>query len=150
MGVWRMCVRLLWLGVLAVAVQPANAQSDDARQFNEQFRPLLTEHCVACHSGEKPKGDLRLDNLAVDFADAATREHWAAVVERLRAGEMPPKDKPRPPEKDVLTLVDWLEARVSAADAAARAAEGRVVLRRLNRTEYENTINDLLGIQANL
>jgi len=37
-----------------------------------------------------------------------------------------------------------------AADAAARAAQGRVVLRRLNRVEYENTVRDLLGITVNL
>lgn len=63
---------------------------------------------------------------------------------------MPPKEKPRPPEKDVAVLTDWLAVRVTAADAAARATQGRVILRRLNRLEYENTVNDLLGINVNL
>ena len=48
----------------------------EAKQFEEQFRPLLAKHCVECHSGNKPKGNLRLDNLAPNFADAASREHW--------------------------------------------------------------------------
>ena len=59
---------------------------------------------------------------------------------------MPPKEKPRPPEKEIQDLIDWLAPRVETADAAARAAQGRVVLRRLNRAEYENTLCDLLGI----
>ena len=130
--------------------QPDAGRADDARLFEDQFRPLLARHCVECHSGDKPMGKLRLDNLALDFADASTRAHWTAVVERLEAGEMPPEGKPRPPEKEVQALSAWLTPRVAAADAAARAAQGRVVLRRLNRVEYENTVCDLLGIQVNL
>ena len=63
---------------------------------------------------------------------------------------MPPKAKPRPPEKDVRALADWIDAQAEAADAARRAAEGRVVLRRLNRVEYENTVRDLLGVDVDL
>lgn len=124
--------------------------ADDAQQFDQQFRPLLASHCVSCHGDNKPKGNLRLDNLPLDLADAASRAHWSAVVERLRTGEMPPKEKPRPPEKEFQALIEWLEPRVAAADAAALAAQGRVVLRRLNRSEYENTVNDLLGIKVRL
>ena len=62
---------------------------------------------------------------------------------------MPPKSKPRPPEKDVQFLSDWIGDRVKAAEAARRA-QGRVVLRRLNRVEYENTVRDLLGVDVDL
>src|SRR4029077_20109183 len=102
-----------------------NDQTADARQFEDQFRPLLARHCVDCHSGNKPKGNLRLDKLTPDLADAATRKHWNAVVERLEAGEMPPKEKPRPPEKEVQALIDWLAPRVAAAAGAARGGVGR-------------------------
>src|SRR5438067_8281694 len=98
-------VGLTMLCADAVAAPPPTAsQASDARQFDDQFRPLLVRHCVACHSGDKPKGNLRLDNLGLDLTDAANREHWAAVVERLKAGEMPPKEKPRPPEKEIQAL----------------------------------------------
>src|SRR5207237_6855700 len=72
------------------------------------------------------------------------------VLKRVKAGEMPPKTKPRPPQKELLALSDWIGARAEAAVAARRAAEGRVVLRRLNRVEYENTVRDLLRVQADL
>jgi mono/diheme cytochrome c family protein len=134
----------------AEASPPITGQSAVDKQFDEQFRPLLASHCVTCHGGEKPKGKLRLDALTMDLADAATRERWTAVIERLKAGEMPPKGKPRPPEKDVQALTDWLAPRLAAADSSARAAQGRTVLRRLNRVEYENTLRDLLGINVKL
>ena len=113
---WWGGIGLTLLGVAVVAAPPpATGQLDDAKQFEDQFRPLLAGHCVACHRGDKPKGNLRLDNLTPDLTDAATREHWAAVVHRLKAGEMPPQDKPRPPEKDVQALTDWLAPRLAAA-----------------------------------
>ena len=143
-------VGLTLLSLAVVAASLTTGKADDAKTFDDQFRPLLARHCVECHRGDKPKGKLRLDNLTLDLADAATRKHWTAVVERLRAGEMPPKEKPRPPEKEVQALTDWLAPRVAVADDVARAAQGRVVLRRLNRSEYENTVNDLLGINVSL
>ena len=150
---WRVWVGLwadVGLTLLAVA-SPASAEpTADARHFDEQVRPFLVRHCVTCHGAEKPKGKFRLDNLTANFADATTRAYWAAVIERLEASEMPPKGKPRPPQADIETLTGWLVPRVAAADATARAAQGRVVLRRLNRVEYENTVRDLLGIDVNL
>jgi mono/diheme cytochrome c family protein len=157
MAGWRVWVGL-WAGVgltlldvaAVVASPPSIEQTADAKLFDGQFRPLLVRHCIACHGGDKPKGKFRLDKLTTDFADAATRAHWTDVIERLKAGEMPPKGKPRPPVRDVQALTGWLVPRVTAADAAARAAQGRVILRRLNRVEYENTVRDLLGIYVNL
>jgi len=149
----------LWTGVgwalLAVAVEaappPTTVRTTDAGQFEQQqLRPFFARHCVECHRGEKPKGNLRLDGLPLDLADATNRQQWSAVVERLRAGDMPPRESQRPAEQEVQALTDWLGTRVAAADATARAAHGRVVLRRLNRTEYENTVNDLLGVKVNL
>jgi hypothetical protein len=63
---------------------------------------------------------------------------------------MPPQEKPRPPEQDVQLLSDWIGASARAAEAAERAAQGRVVLRRLNRVEYERTVRDLLGVYVEL
>ncbi len=38
----------------------------------------------------------------------------------------------------------------AASNSSPQTAQGRVVLRRLNRVEYENTINDLLGIKIKI
>ena len=98
----------------------------------------------------KPKGKFRLESLTQDFDDKANRERWLAVLEQVKSGTMPPKEKPRPPAKDVEALADWISERTAAAEAARSAAQGRVVLRRLNRAEYENTVRDLLGVDVDL
>jgi len=139
-------VSALLLAILLGAAGPA----PDDRTYTEQVRPFLAKHCLECHGTEKPKGDLRLDLLAPDFAVKAGRDRWLSVLEQLAAGAMPPKKKERPPEGEVKAVADWIRARADGAETARRAAEGRVVLRRLNRVEYEHTIRDLLGIEVDL
>jgi hypothetical protein len=121
----------------------------DTNKYDQQVRPFFVLHCLGCHGTQKPKGDLRLDRLTPDFADQASRERWRSVLKRVTAGEMPPKSKPRPPAQEVRALSDWITGKVQAAEAARRA-QGRVVLRRLNRVEYENTVRDLLGVDIEL
>src|SRR5207253_11485834 len=102
MKVWRKRSDF-WAGaalmLLILAADAAPAAADDAaaeaKRFEDQFRPLLAQHCVSRHSGDRPKATLRLDTLALELGNSATREHWTTVVERLNAGEMPPEDKPR-------------------------------------------------------
>ncbi len=122
----------------------------DQLHFQEQIQPLLVRYCGDCHGAEQPKGKLQLNRLALELTNPAVRSHWFAIVDRLQSGTMPPIDQPRPDETTTRQLIDWLEARALSAERAARAREGRVVLRRLNRIEYENTINDLFGITVRL
>jgi mono/diheme cytochrome c family protein len=146
----------LFLG-LALALAPSSTFGQDTARkaekdfFESKIRPVLVTHCYSCHSKEtqKPKGDFRIDRLSADFAGGASREAWLLVLKRVEAGEMPPNSKPRPSQKETQALRDWIGAGFKADDAR-RAAEGRVVLRRLNRTEYENTVRDLLGVPVEL
>jgi hypothetical protein len=113
-------------------------------------RAFFSQHCEKCHSGEKPKGKLDITKLSADFSDASNREHWQRVLEQIQSGDMPPEDKPRPPEQDANTAMKWIRGQVDAIELARRAKEGRVVLRRLNRAEYANTMRDLLGVEVDL
>src|SRR5262249_2714084 len=125
---------------------PAESKTE-GQSAMAQVRAFLNQHCLECHGAEKPKGMFRIDKLSADFRDQAGRERWLAVLKRVQAGEMPPKAKPRPPASEIAAITSWISAR---AEASSRAAEGRVVLRRLNRAEYETTVRDLLGVDVNL
>src|SRR5687767_9677312 len=143
------------LFVVATALTLSAAPAQEAARtpdkvYGERIAPFLAAHCRDCHAGEKPKGDFRLDHLDPAFAAKTAEEQWRSVQEQLRAGSMPPKKKTRPPEADVRAVVDWIDARIGAAESARRAVEGRVVLRRLNRIEYANTIRDLLDVKVDL
>jgi hypothetical protein len=113
-------------------------------------KQLLAQHCEKCHSGAKPKGHFAIASLSDDFSDKKNREHWLTVLEQLKSGDMPPKEKPRPPTKDVQSVAEWISARAGQAETAQRETEGRVVMRRLNRAEYANTVRDLLGVEVDL
>ena len=116
---------------------------------DSQAAAFMKEHCLRCHGPEKAKGDFRLDQLDTDFSKPSTFERWREVVARVQAGEMPPKKEPRPQPAQVQTFVRQLTARLEEAGAKQRA-EGRVVLRRLNRVEYENTVHDLFAVNVSV
>jgi hypothetical protein len=138
------CLAIAFQGASALA---AEGPADEA--FAGRVRPFLLQHCQECHGAKKAKGDFRVDTLAADFDRLATRDRWQVLLDRVKAGEMPPEPKPRPEGKDLQALYGWIGQQMEAA-AARRVAEGRVVLRRLNRIEYENTVCDLLGVAVEL
>jgi hypothetical protein len=130
-----------------VASQPKAEKTEPA--FKTEGVAFLKKHCLACHSGEKPKADLALDKFADDTALLRDRKTWVRVLDVLKAGEMPPAAKPQPTagERDAFTKIvsDVFEAH----DRTAKPDPGRVTMRRLNRNEYNNTIRDLVGIDFN-
>lgn len=141
------CLLLLGLGAVSPMARPADPAP---KSLGEPAGPFLTQHCQFCHAGAKPKGNFDLASLTQDFNDKANRERWLAVSEQIKNGTMPPIDKPRPKEKDAAALNAWIGGRAAKAEAARNAAQGRVVMRRLNRAEYQNTVRDLLGVDLDL
>ena len=141
--------RLFSAVVLLVAGTAQVSAADGAGPVDRETTAFFQEHCLRCHGEKKAKADLRLDKLDADLSMSATSARWREILERVRSGEMPPKAEPRPDAAQVQSFVRRLDARLTEA-AAKRRAEGRVVLRRLNRTEYENTVRDLLGVATPL
>jgi mono/diheme cytochrome c family protein len=135
--------------MLTYLASPAPA-ADRVRDFDRGVRPFLAKHCIVCHGPEVQESDLRLDRLPATVAAEAPRRTWSKVVKQLRAGKMPPKEEPRPTADEIARVAGWIDTLLAQDAAARRGGEGRVVLRRLNRVQYENTIRDLLAIDVNL
>ena len=106
---------------------------------------MLDRYCVTCHNQRLVTAGLMLDEADVaNPGDGA--EIWEKVVRKLRTGMMPPPNMPQPPMEDRRALLSWLETSLDKA-AAAKPNPGRTeTLRRLNRTEYQNAIRDLLSV----
>jgi mono/diheme cytochrome c family protein len=112
-------------------------------------KAFLERHCAACHDEDNQKGKFRVDTLP-DRANTPDAENrWGRVLSRLEAGEMPPPKRERPPADEVSAALSWMKAELASA-AKAHRADGRVRIRRLNRTEYENTLQDLLGVRTSV
>lgn len=107
---------------------------------------FLDAHCLECHDADVKKGGLNLLDLAFSPEDPALFPTWQRVYERVHEGEMPPAKQPRPPGAESDAFLTALKDPLLDADRAAIASEGRVRGRRLTRTEYENSLHDLLGI----
>jgi mono/diheme cytochrome c family protein len=107
-------------------------------------RAFLKANCAACHDGETKQGGLDLTALKFDPNDPVTLATWVKVHDRVRAGEMPPKEMGPPPAAAKSAFLNSLAATLTAADDARAKREGRAAWRRMNRYEYENTLRDLL------
>ena len=130
--------------VLSAAETPPAPQWD-SKGFAATVEPFLKEHCLACHGEKKAKGDFRVDtHLPRDFLDITARQKWGEVVNVLNSHEMPPEDEPQPKPAQVAGVVDWITGQMVQAELTRR--DGAIMLRRLNRDEYRNTIRDLLGV----
>jgi mono/diheme cytochrome c family protein len=128
-------VRLLFLAaVLAMATEAA-----EPRKFFE-------DHCYECHDADTRKGNLNLSSLKTDFANPDDFVRWVKVHDRVDAGEMPPKKKPRPPAEETKAVTKWLRESLVAAERKKLDGEGRTGIRRLTRAEYENTLRDLFDM----
>ncbi|MEO5740550.1 MAG: DUF1592 domain-containing protein [Vicinamibacterales bacterium] len=121
---------------------PAGVRADGPASPHGQ---LINKYCVTCHNERVKTADLTLDKIDAASPDAHP-EIWETVVDKLRNGTMPPSNMPQPSAEDRQALIGWLETSLDSA-AAARPNPGRTeTLRRLNRTEYQNAVRDLLAL----
>lgn len=111
----------------------------------QQLRPFLNTHCVDCHGPDSHKRNLRLDQLAANFEQKDSAALWVKVLDKVSAGEMPPKSEKPPRDAERNAFTKALRAQLQDASLAAQRRDGRVLVRRLNRIEYETTLRDLLG-----
>ena len=118
-----------------------------AQQFKNEIRPILAKHCFQCHGSDKQESKIRFDTLSTNLIEnRPAAETWHDALTSLDLGEMPPDDQPdlSPVEHEKLTT--WIRQRLKEAEASKTPNIGSVVLRRLNRIEYQNTMVDLLGV----
>lgn len=115
--------------------------------FDDTVQPLLARYCYDCHNADKDKGDI---DLTPHRAVADIRRHrreFMRVWEMLNTREMPPNKKPQPTEAERAKMIGFIETELARLDCDGPKDPGRVVVRRLSRFEYRNTIRDLVGVE---
>ena len=134
---------LLLLTSTALAVKP-----NSNRRFKSTVLPILENKCFVCHGPDVQEADIRLDNLSTDFlTDRAAATAWHEAMHVLNKGEMPPKDADPLTAKERSVLVGWIRGEIDRVKAELKSTGGQVVLRRLNRAEYQNTMRDLFDLE---
>ena len=132
------------LAAALLALAPTNEKADDA--FDDVVRPFVAQHCARCHGEAEPQGDLALTTFATADAARAAPDTWELVRDVLAYGEMPPEGEPAPPAPEVEAVLAWLEGTLGSDDEGGPVDPGPAVLRRLNHTEYANTVRALFGV----
>ena len=130
------------LGLVLVLGGPATVQG----AASDDLLPFLRRYCFECHDGDSKKGGLDLSALPSGQDDVAAHEKWVRVHDRVVAHEMPPAKSESPAAAESEAFVARL---VQELRLQHRIRKG-TVLRRLNRREYQNTVNDLLGTGVDL
>jgi mono/diheme cytochrome c family protein len=148
--------RPLLLGALLALIATAQAQTRPAAGSppaaaattagsSEQAKATIGAYCTTCHSSRAKIGGLALDNLNVDAVanDAAI---WEKAVRKLRGGLMPPPGAKQPEQKEVDSLIGYLETKLDANTTLPRAAY--VGVQRMSRTEYIAAVKALVGVDV--
>jgi mono/diheme cytochrome c family protein len=131
------------------AAGPRRVSVDTPATAPAQTRALLNQYCVTCHNEKLRTGGLALDKM--DVANVAERaDIWEKVVQKLRAGVMPPSGRPRPDKATNDALAAWFETELDRASTAKPNPGRPPAFHRLNRTEYHNAIRDLLALDVDV
>ncbi len=143
-GLTWFAVAIAWIAFLLCP--SADAQSRDSH-FHETILPILKTYCFDCHSGDVKEGDVQLDSedQAAFLGDKA---FWLKVLRNVRSDMMPPRESQQPTKEAKRVLADWIHTEVFEI-VSEDPFPGTAPLRRLNRTEYRNTIRDLMGVDFN-
>ena len=138
-------IALFAIGANATARGEAAAARAKMEPLHREF---VSAYCVRCHNDSEKNGGVRLDDLPLEMTDIATAERWQRVLGVLNSGEMPPEDEPQPPNDAKEKFLEVLSKQMVVARKALADSGGVTVMRRLNRREYVNTIQDLLGVDV--
>lgn len=142
------------LALLAVSLMlsfPSLNRGSSAQELfgADDMRQMVNTYCLACHNDALATSGLSLQQ--VDFANPGPHaEVLEAVVKKLSARMMPPSGMPHPNFETYEIVTEWLEQELDKA-WAANPNPGRIApIHRMNRYEYNNTINNLLGLDVNV
>lgn len=112
---------------------------------------LFRRHCFDCHDSATAEAMIDLESLSTEISrDVATAERWAKVLNAVNSGEMPPKDVDPVPDSDKKSFLKDLSEQMVVARRILSDAGGVITLRRLNRREYSNTMEALLGVRPDV
>ncbi len=127
---------------------PSWAVTDEAEslaQFKKTISPILQNRCYDCHGDGAKKGGLAFDELATNEQLLHNPQLWLKVLRNMRSHVMPPPNKPAPTAEERRALEQWIVTAGFGLDPR-QPDPGRVTIRRLNRTEYRNSLRDLIGV----
>jgi len=114
------------------------------------MQPLLTQYCGKCHGEKGGASGISLGAFHDVIAIQKDQTTWRKVITRIRERTMPPPGTPQPSQEQRNLVSDWLTKTLNNTDPSLLPKNpGRVLIHRLSRQEYNNTVRDLFGVTSN-
>jgi Protein of unknown function (DUF1588)/Protein of unknown function (DUF1592)/Protein of unknown function (DUF1587)/Protein of unknown function (DUF1585)/Ca-dependent carbohydrate-binding module xylan-binding/Protein of unknown function (DUF1595) len=140
-------ILLFWLPCIFVAAADPQAPRGQAA-FDQKIKPILEKYCFDCHSDGVDKGNFVFDEHKDYAALRSDFKLWDHVRQQIATHVMPPEKKEKPSLQERDEMLAWIDDAVFWFDPT-KPDPGHVTTRRLNRTEYNNTVRDLLYVYTN-
>lgn len=135
-----------WLPAIAVLCAAVPARADG---FRERVRPILVEYCFDCHDDDTQKGGVNLARFDTERSLHRDPRLWETALRQIEERSMPPRNKKQPGPAEYHGLVEGLRSLLENPDPSWLPRDpGSKIPHRLSRTEYNNTLRDLLGIKG--
>ena len=138
------------LAVVASAAAAADDRSSRDQVFTTHVRSFLDQYCVDCHMDGSAEAGVVLDSFRNRSEALGGGRTWIRVLDALEGGIMPPDDAAQPETQEVQHVLHWIENDFLSRRPLSVDGPLPVVIRRLNRREYDNTIRDLIGLDLQL
>lgn len=140
---------LLIIGCAANAQSPLASNTNNPSFNADDMQQLVNNYCVSCHNDSFATADFSLQSI--DFNQPANHAlDLEKIVKKVRAHMMPPSGMPRPPFETYALMANFLESELDRVWADS-PNPGRVTpLHRMNRYEYNNSVNALLGLDVDI
>ena len=138
----KQTILLTILGLLSAG----NARAMD-RDFKSKVKPFFRLHCIRCHGPDREEGGIRVDKISGDLDDLNSIDALQNILDEITVGSMPPASEPTPSDQALKNITRVISKHIADAKAKHSSGGGKPI-RRLTRTEYVNTLYDLLGVKV--
>ena len=136
----------LCLSVVLLLLSAGSVCAAD-REFDSTAKPFFSKHCVQCHGPDREEGSVRVDQLTGSLDDLSSVDALQNILDVITVGSMPPASQPRPSNQALKDITRVLGKHLADARKKHSSGGGKPI-RRLTRTEYVNTLYDLLGVRV--
>ena len=134
----------------ALLLSGSQEKKEPPLSWDRSIRSIVQKHCLRCHNPEKRKGEIDLSRDENPRMIAQNRKTWQTALEMVESGEMPPKKERQPDADERGRLVEFLKKTLGSLECGGDRDPGKPVVRRLNKTEYDNAVLDLSGLDLDL
>lgn len=126
--------------------QLAGIRKEAKHSFEKVATPFINKYCFKCHSNKRQRGGINFQPALKTPGSSASGKRWKQAIANVKAHDMPPEDVKQPTDEERAKFIEAL----GMVKYLSPKDPGPFVIRRLTKTEYGNTLHDLLGVDTSV